>query len=75
MDTNSLNKLSKISTTYPARGNGIFEYVTELTSKPGTNPVIHIASPTTAPLTISDIGLVICNFGDSELRRQLITKH
>ena len=69
MDTASLNKLSKISTTYPTRGAGIYEYVTELTSKPGANPVIHIASPTTSPLTISDIGLVICNFGDSELRR------
>ena len=69
MNTASLNKLSKISTTYPTRGDGIFEYVTELTSKPGTNPVIHIASPTTSPLTISHIGLVICNFGDSELRR------
>ena len=69
MIRDTLKRLSKIASTYPARGADIFAYAEELTSRPGPHPIAHIASPANTPATISDLGLVICNFGDSKSRR------
>jgi len=68
--TTSLNRLSKISLEYPARGTDIYNYVEIEVSKPGVNPIIHIASSPTAPDVDNTVGVVLCNFGDSLARRQ-----
>lgn len=68
------NTLSKIPSNYPARAAGIYEYMNKHVSKPGPVPVIHIASPVNTMSTIGDLGVVICNFGDSETRRNANTK-
>lgn len=65
----SLNKLAKINTTYPRRGKDIYEYVEGLLSIPNNNPPAHIAAPSNTIETISDIALILCNFGNDEKRR------
>lgn len=68
MIRDTLKRLSKISAIYPQRGIEIYEYVQERTNKLEPNPVIHISAPRNAPTTIDDLGLVLCNFGNTKAR-------